>query len=122
MSIPTINTRATNVELNDERKSLISRKLMPLARYLRAESKLNIDVVMRKVRSRFGGDLYCVSVKVITPTDTYMAVATESHLSKALTRSRETLRRSISKGASVVDYELRRSRQRDFVGDYTLAL
>ena len=121
MSIPNINTRATNVELTDERKSLISRKLSPLSRFLVHEPDVLIDVVMRRVRMRLSGDRYYLSVKVATPTDTYIAVADERHLTKALTKVRETLRKSISRGASVVDYELRKSRQNKELA-YTLTL
>ena len=79
-----------------------------------------IDVVLRQVRAHFGGDMYYVSVKVTTPNDMYIAVATEHNLGKALRRARETLRKSISKGASVFDYELRKSRQ--MKESFTLAL
>ena len=120
MAIPKIHTRATNVELTDTIKSLISRKLNPLARFLVHESDVQIDVVMRGVRSRFGGDVYHVSVKVTTPTNTYISVATERHIAKALTKTRETIRRTISRGASVVDYELRKERQ--LKDSFTLSL
>ena len=122
MVTPTINVRATNVELTEDCQLLITHRLVPLARYLQYESSLTIDVVLRRVRSSFGGTMYYVSAKLTTPSDSYMAVATESHLPKALTKTRETLRRAISKGASVNEYGMRRLRQREMQADYTLAL
>lgn len=120
MNLPKINTRATNVELTEERKNLIIQKLAPLSRYLRGEEDIDIDIVMRRVRVDFGGDMYCISVKVTTPSDIYMGVATEHHLEKALTRVRETLRRAISKGASVVEYQQRKT-HREYVREYSFA-
>ncbi len=111
MSIPNISTRATNVELTDERRSLISRRLSPLARFLVHEDEVNIDVVMRSIRARLGGDMFYISVKVTTPNDVYVTVAQGRQLGVALTKARETLRRSICRGESIVDYELRKQRQ-----------
>ena len=96
------------------------RRLAPLSRFLVHEDSIAIDLVMRRIRARFGGDMYYLSVKVSTPHDTYMAVATENNLGKALTAAREVLRRSISRGASVVDYGVRRSRRQQAA--YTLTL
>ena len=111
MSIPKISTRATNVELTNERRGLISRKLMPLSRFFVHESDVRIEVVLRKVRMRLSGDIYYLSLRVSTPNDVYMAVANEHQLARALEKARETIRRSVSKGASVANYQLRRSRQ-----------
>lgn len=116
-----MHIRATNVELTEYSQQLISTKLLPLARYLQYEPELRLDVVLRKMRSSFRGDVYCVSVKLMTPRDTFVAVANERHLPKALTRVRETLRRSISKGSSLSQYQLRRDRQLVRVPDYSLA-
>lgn len=119
LMIPKINIRATNVELTNERRSLISRKLSPLSRFLVHEEDVAIDVVMRKVRAQFTGDTYYVSVKVNTANDAYIAVAHEHHLAKALTSARESLRRTISRGASVMEYG---RRQRQAKESFTLTL
>lgn len=121
MILPTINTRATNVELTDERRSLITRKLAPLARFLVHEGEVSIDVVMRRIRTRLGGTMYYLSVKVTTPSGAYLAVASETHLAKALTKVRETLRKSISRGSSAIEYGVRKARRMD-ESAYTLTV
>lgn len=101
MAMPIISASATNLELSQERRALIEQKLAPLARLLRGERDVEMDVVVRRVQSRTGGDLFCVSAKLKTGDGTYMAVATGHYLTMALTGVREYLRRSLSRGESV---------------------
>ena len=121
MTFPIIHTKATNVELNEERKDLIARRLAPLARLLYGQGEIKVDVVLRRTRSRLTGDMYFVSVKLSTPQNSYMAVSAKAHLGRALTTAREMLRKSISRGASVSDYSIRRDRQ-EHLDAYTLTL
>ena len=88
---------------------------------LQQEGEVLLDIVMRKTHSRVTGDMYFVSVKVSTPSDTYMAVSAKHHLSRAFTTVRETLRRSISRGESVSDYSIRKIRQ-EKIDAFTLTL
>lgn len=105
-----ITIEATNVELTEGQRQLISRKLTPLARFLVHESQVTIDVVMRELTTEFGGPMFCISVKLESPLHTYMAVSTERHLSRSLTQVRETLRRTISRGASVVNHQAQKEK------------
>lgn len=101
MAMPNINTSATGIELNPERRALITQKLAPLGRLLVHEREVSMDVVIRRVESQMTGGMFYVSVKLATDNGTYMAVSTGHYLTRALTEVREYLRRSISRGASV---------------------
>ena len=101
MAMPTITTRATNLELTDERRALISQKLAPLRRLLVHEEEAAIEVVLRSVRGSFARETFYVSVRVVTERGTFMSVASHRYLTRALTEVRASLRRNISRGASV---------------------
>jgi len=121
MTLPRINIKATNVELNTSLRGLINRRLAPLSKMLQQESEVILNVVLRRTHSRVTGDMFFVSVKAVTSEDSYMAVSAKHHLSRALTSVRETLRQSISRGESVSDYSIRKSRQ-EKVQAFTLTL
>ena len=121
MTLPRVVTKATNVELTKSQQELITRRLAPIARLLHNQGEVLIEVVLRKTHSRLTGDLYYVSVKTSTPTDSFMAVSAKPFLGKALTSVRETLRRAISRGASVSDYGIRKARRSE-LDAYTLTL
>lgn len=104
MYVPTIRTRATNVELTNGRRELIRNKLAPLGAVLDANDAATIDIVMRRIVRRFGGSTYCLSVKLKTQNATYIAIAIEPFLSTALVRARESLRRAVSRGECVNPY------------------
>lgn len=110
MAMPNINTSATGIELNPERRALITQKLAPLGRLLVHEREIKVDVVIRRVESQMTGGMFYVSAKLETENGTYMAVSTSHYLTRALTEVREYLRRSISRGASVADGQLFRGR------------
>lgn len=111
MMFPTIATQAINVELTDAQVSLITRKLAPLARLLPSQDDVRFDVVLRRLKRRWSGDMYCLSVRMIVPTHTYYAVATEQYFARAFTKVREDLRRSVSKHYRADEYNTRRMQQ-----------
>lgn len=108
--MPLINASATGIELNPERRALITQKLAPLGRLLVHEHEVAVDVVIRRVESQMTGGMFYVSAKLATDQGSYMAVATSHYLTRALTEVREYLRRSISRGASVTSGQLFRGR------------
>lgn len=110
MYVPSINTRATNIELTEDRRALIIRKLLPIGRVLDANEHAQIDLVMRRVRHKFGGSMYCLSVKLTTDRGSHIAIAIEPYLEKALSKARSVLRRSIVRGNRGNDYAFMRSR------------
>lgn len=106
MNLPIINTSTTNIELTEERKSLITQKLAPLGRFLVHEENVEIDVNIRRMDAHLGGDTFYLSVKLTTDKGAYMAVATSRYLTRALTEAREYLRKSVSRGVSVKGFTL----------------
>ena len=121
MAIPIITTRATNLELTDERQALITQKLAPLRRLLVHENEAAIEVVLRGVHGPWPGETFYVSTRLITDNGTYMAVASHRYLTRALTEVRDVLRRNISRGASVEQYRV--SKRAELLEEsYTLTL
>ena len=98
MYVPKINIRTTNVELTNERRALILKRLAPVGRLLGADEQGEIDVVLRRERQRLGGTKYYLSLKLTTSGGSFHAVAIESRLERALTKARDVLRRSLSDG------------------------
>lgn len=94
---PDITTRAMNVELSNDHIDLIAKKLAPLARLMGDDARVHFDVVLRKIKKRWSGERYCVSVRMKAGTDSYYAVAFESYLEKAFSSARDDLRKAISK-------------------------
>lgn len=101
MTLPIITTKATNVELTDERKSLIRQKLAPLSRLLVHERNVTLDVNIRCIKAGFGSEVFYVAVKLSTDKGSFIAASTGHYLTRTLIDVRESLRRSISRGRSV---------------------
>ena len=90
-----------DVELTKERRSVITQKLAPLARLLPNAKQVEFDVVIRKIYKTWGGERYCVSVRLSTEEDKYYSIATEPYLEKSFSKVREELRKTISKSYRV---------------------
>jgi len=99
--MPNISASATNLELSQERQALIEQKLAPLGRLLAGERNIQMEVIVRRIESSLGDDMFCVSAKLVTSQGTYMAVGNGHYLARALSGVREYLRRSLSRGESV---------------------
>jgi ribosome-associated translation inhibitor RaiA len=120
MAIPTITTRTTNLELTNERQALITQKLAPLRRLLVHEQEAVIDVMVRRIRGTLANEKFYVSLRLQTDQGSYMAVASHHYLTRAITDARDSLRRNISRGASVERHQVAYSEQYD--DSYTLTL
>ena len=102
MAMPIIHASATNLELSQERRTLIQQKMAPLGRLLAGEHDVRVDVIIRRVSNAADGDMFYVSAKLSSAKGTYMAVATGHYLTRALADAREYIRRSLSRGQSVL--------------------
>jgi hypothetical protein len=100
-----------NVELTKERKSLITQKLIPLARLTVGDQPASFDVVIRKVSKSWLGVRYCVSVRMSTETNKYYAIASEPYIEKAVSAVRSDLRKSISKRYKAVEFSTERKQR-----------
>lgn len=98
-----INTKASNVELTDERMSLIRRRLVSVTRILRDAGGSEINVAIRGSSALDGSKVYFVSLKAIGEKENFMAVAAKPHLGLALSSAALMLRRSMTRGASVTE-------------------
>lgn len=96
-----INTKASNVELTDERMSLIRRRLASVTRILREIGGSELNVVIRGSSAQDGSKMYFVSLKAVGDKENYMAVAAKPHLGLALSSAALMLRRSMTRGVSV---------------------
>lgn len=121
MAIPHIHVQATNVELTNHYKSLISRRLTPIARLVRDSSDVDIAVMVRQSETPEEGQIFFVSIKVMAGEDTHMAVAAKPQLGGALSAVREMIRRSMSRGASVPTQSTH-SMLKEYVDSYTLTI
>lgn len=95
MFVPTISTRTTNVELNEDRRVLITQKLLPLGRYVTEPGLMHIDLVMRQLKYRSTGSQYYLSVKVTTSDKSYMTVAIARRFGVAVTQASDVLKRQL---------------------------
>lgn len=116
MYVPTITTRATNVELTDGRRALIIKRLQPLGSALSPGTLAHLDVVIRRLPGRIGHGRYCVSAKLTTGEKTFVAMEIDSNLSKTLRKAERTLRRLVSGG--VPKYGALRNKQADHLMRY----
>ncbi|MCA9365997.1 hypothetical protein KC722_00275 [Candidatus Kaiserbacteria bacterium] len=98
-----INTKATNVELTDERMSLIRKRLASITRVLRQAGGSELNVVIRGSSARDGSVMYFVSLKAIGEHENFMAVAAKPHLGLALSAAAHMLRQAMSRGESVTE-------------------
>jgi len=121
MTIPIINTSATNLELTNELQSLISKKIAPLGRLLVHEREVKIDLSIRRIDSIVGADSYYVSAKLSTDKGNYNVATSGYYLNRVLLSLQESLRRAVSKGASVETYKFAPVR-RDHLEAFTLTL
>ncbi|MEZ4200430.1 MAG: HPF/RaiA family ribosome-associated protein [Candidatus Paceibacterota bacterium] len=100
MKVPRIEIKATNVELSEQLQHQVRQRLSPLTRVFRSED-MAVVVQIRKAQTEFGGAIHFVSLRLTINGETTTAVAAKPYLSRALGVAVDTLRRSISRGASV---------------------
>lgn len=95
MSVPTISTRTTNLELTKERKVLLMNQLRAL-QYCVSDSKaLHIDIVMRRHQRSAFGQQYFLSVKVTSGGHSYITVAISGSFARAIAKAVRTLRKQL---------------------------
>jgi len=90
-----INTKVIDVELTEKRKNVIAHTFTPLTRLV--DGGARCDVVIRKIHRMWGGDVYCVLVRLKTHTQAYYAVANANSFLRAINQAQIELRKSINK-------------------------
>ena len=108
MHAPTISTRTTNVELTNQRRTIIIRALSPLARFNSQPGEINFDVVVRQESSRADNSKYFLSIKCQTAHSSYMTVAIASRFDKAVKQASVSLKQQLQE-TSHQEYRRRQS-------------
>jgi len=85
-----------NVELTPQDHKMIEARLAPLSR-LAGGSDTSFDVVLRQMRQQSGMPKYYASMRFTAGDKKYYAVASDVFLTKAVSKMRDDVRRSISK-------------------------
>lgn len=95
MFVPTLSTRTSNVELNEDRRIFISQNFLTLGNYVADPSTMHIDLVMRQQRHKLVGSHYYLSVKLTTADKSYMAVAISTRFNAVILRARNILKKQL---------------------------
>jgi ribosomal subunit interface protein len=106
MSMPIINYKATNTELDQDLQNLLEAKFTSLEKYLGDETDVKCDVEFEKVTPQESGDVYRVEVNLWLKGTLYRAESTEDQFEKAIDEVRaeidKELRRSHKKHQSLI--------------------
>lgn len=107
MSFPSINTKATNMELTDELTTLLDQKLTPLEKFIpKDETDLKCDVELERLTEHQSGRVHRAEINLFIAGRKYRAEATEDQMEKAIDRMKnevkKEIRRSNSKHGSMV--------------------
>lgn len=109
MSFPTINTKATNIELTPELTELVDQKLTPLEKFLPdEESDMKCDVELEKGGEHQSGNIYRAEVNLYVSGTLYRAEATEDQIEKAIDRVRDDVKRELRRANAKRDSLIRR--------------
>lgn len=111
MYSPTITTKAMNVELTNERQKQIISNLAPVTR-LSSERKVRCDVVIRRLRSAWGGEVFSILTRLEAGENVYYAIARGGRFSRAVSEAADKLRRRMSKHYFTESEEVRQHKAR----------
>lgn len=98
MSFPTINIKATNIELTDEYKTLLEEKISSLEKFLpEEETDLKCDAELEKVTGQQSGRIYRAEVNLFVAGKLYRAEATEEQMERAIDEVRDEIKTELRK-------------------------
>lgn len=92
-----INTKVIDVELTDERRKKVIKEFLPILRVADGGVGARCDIVVRKIHRMWSGNMYCILVRLITPKQTYYAVANAHHFVQAIMKARDELYKTMNK-------------------------
>lgn len=101
MSLPIINYKATNTELDQDLQNLLEAKLSSLEKFIQDETDVKCDAEFEQVAPHNNGDIYRVEVNLWLKGTLYRADATCEQFEKAIDKVRDEL-----------DKELRRAHKK----------
>jgi len=98
MSFPTINLKATNIEISPGLSSLIEQKLRPLEKLIPdGETDMKCEVELEKLTEHISGKIYRVEANLYIAGTMFRGEATEDQVEKAIDVVRNELRREIQR-------------------------
>lgn len=99
MSFPTINIKATNLELTDELRTLLEEKLISLEKFIpEGETDLKCEAELERVTNRHqSGRIQRAEVNLYVAGKLYRAEATEEQMEQAIDVVRDELKRELRK-------------------------
>lgn len=100
--MPTINYKATGVELNQELQTLLESKFTLLEKYIGDETDIKCEAEFSKTAQQENGQVFRVEVNLWLKGTLYRAEATEDQFEKAIDEVRDEL-----------DKELRRATKKE---------
>jgi ribosomal subunit interface protein len=113
MSFPTINTKATNIELTPELESLLEQKLEPLGKFIpEGETDLKCEVELEKVAEHQSGKIYRSEINLYVAGTLFRAEGTEDQMEKAIDEMRDAVKRELRKTQDKRESLIRRGGRR----------
>ena len=107
-----IRIKATKIELNNEIKSYIQKKMDMLDKYLGSIRPLNCDVeIAQSVGGQNKGKIYRAEVNLELPHELLRIEKTEKDINKAIDKVKDHLARSIKRYKSKREDKKRQSRK-----------
>lgn len=96
MAFPTINVKATNLELTDELQVLLEQKLDPLEKFLpKHETDIKCDVEFEKIADHQSGKIYRAEINLYIAGTLHRAEATEEQIEMAIDAMRDEVKKEI---------------------------
>lgn len=112
MSFPTINIKATNINLDTELRTLLEQKMSSLEKFIPdGETDLNCDAELEKVTAQQSGRIYRAEVNLFVAGNLYRAEATEEQMEHAIDVVRDEIKRELRKALDKRRSRLRRGGQ-----------
>ena len=98
MSFPTINIKASGIDLTEELTVLLEQKLEPLEKFIPAEeTDLKCDVEFEKVAEHQTGKIYRAEINLYVGGKLFRAEATEDQMEIAIDEMRDDVKRELRK-------------------------
>lgn len=98
MTFPSIQIKATNLELSTGLSDLLHEKITALHKYIpERATRLTCDVEVEKLTTQQTGKIYRVEVNLMMGGDLYRAEATEEQVEKSVDRVRDELKQELQR-------------------------
>lgn len=109
MSFPTINTKATAIELTEELSLLLDQKLEPLEKLIpEGETAVTCDVELERVTGHQSGKIYRAEINLFLGGKLYRAEGMDDQIEKAIDEMRDAVKSELRRANEKKDSMIRR--------------